>query len=523
MLKELKLTQKIFFFVILMIFLILNSWAFTFTTVLDFRDSFSNIRQYSLPSVVVTSKLKDHLHIALLSVYNYVATGDSASKTTYKNEFTAAIQTEYELFQLSQSATDFAFTQQFNEKLLAVYTAADELVNLYEANPDDVAVAQKLAELNTLRDNFNTFLQTEITNQISSQVDAANSNITNTVQSIQYYLMGVALLIVLIIIFSIRFISSNITKPVRRLTEAAQAFGHGKFYKIDIRRHDELGLFAQTFNRMGTDIQASQAALQEELAKTKELDRQKSDFLSIAAHQLRTPMAGIRWAAQMIYDGDMGQLNDEQKHHLGNALENMTRMVNLINDLLDVTKIEEQKFNYKFEKHNLVSIVREQIKELSDIAKENNVAVSITTEPTADITLQVDKEKIALAINNLLDNAIKYSHKDGVVEVHLAATPTGIAGYVRDHGLGIPKKSQAEVFTKFFRGSNILKVVTEGSGLGLFLVRDIIMKHDGSIRFESKENVGTTFYFTLPYTQPQSNSTSLAPQPTTPSSEPKAT
>lgn len=495
-----------------MIFLILNSWAFTFTTVLDFRDSFAEIKEYSLPSVVTTSELKDHLHIALLSVYNYVATGDVDSKTTYENEFTAAIQTEYELFQLSQSATDFAFTQQFNEKLLAVYTAADELVSLYEADSDDPAVAQKLTELNTLRDNFNAFLQTEITSQISSQIEEANTNITDTVQSIQYYLIGVALLIVLIIIFSIRFISSNITKPVSRLTKAAEAFGKGKFYKVDIERRDELGLFAQTFNRMGTDIQASQAALEEELAKTKELDRQKSEFLSIAAHQLRTPMAGIRWASQMIYDGDMGKLNEEQKHHLGNALDNMTRMVNLINDLLDVTKIEEQKFNYKFEKHNLVSLVREQMNQLSGLAKENNITVELTAVPTDDITAQVDKEKISLAINNLIDNAIKYSHKDGTVEIHLEGMASGIAGYVRDHGLGIPKKSQAEVFTKFFRGSNILKVVTEGSGLGLFLVRDIIMKHDGSIRFESEENVGTTFYFTLPYEQMPQAAASLAPQ-----------
>ncbi|EKD75952.1 MAG: integral membrane sensor signal transduction histidine kinase [uncultured bacterium] len=513
MLKELKLTQKIFFIVIIMLFLVLNSWAFTLTTVLDFRDSFSNIRQYSLPSVVTTSKLKDHVHIALLAVYNYIATGNENSKTAYQTEFTAAIQNEYELFQLSKTATDFAFTQQFNDKLLAIYSAADELVQLYENNPNDPAVKQKLTELNTLRDSFNAFLQTEITAQISTQVDEANTSITDTVQLIEYYLIGVGILVILIVIFAIRFISNNITKPVGVLTEAAQLFGKGRFKKINIERRDELGLFAQTFNSMATNIQASQTALQEELTKTKELDRQKSEFLSIAAHQLRTPMSGIRWAAQMIYDGDMGKLNEEQKHHLGNALENMSRMVGLINDLLDVTKIEEQKFNYKFEKHNLVSIVREQIAELTTLAKENNITVELTTVPTDDITLLVDKEKISLAMNNLIDNAIKYSHKDGKVEIHLAAAATGICGYVRDHGLGIPKKLQTEVFTKFFRGSNILKVVTEGSGLGLFLVKDIIVKHDGNITFKSEENVGTTFNFTLPYEQKtQTNPISIAPQ-----------
>lgn len=517
LLRDLKLTQKIFFIFIVMIFLVINSWAFTFTTILDFQNNFRNVKEYSFPSVILTSQLKDHVHIALLSVYNYVATGDEASKTTYQQEFNGAIRSEYDLFQLSQTSTDFSFTQQFNDKLLAIYNKADELVTTYEADPTDSKVKQQLADLNTLRDNFNQFLQTEVTNQVSSQVDTANNSITNTVNTIQLYLIGVGILVVVVIIYIIIFISSNITKPVRALTKAAQQFGKGNFQPVRIQRNDELGLFAQTFNTMAENIQATQTALREELAKTKELDRQKSEFLSIAAHQLRTPMAGIRWASQMLFDGDMGEMNVEQKHHLGNALENINRMISLINDLLDVTKIEEQRFNYKYADHDIVNLMAEQIKILSQLAKSGKVTVKLTSEPAGPIRIECDKEKLDLALTNLLDNAIKYSHVGGKVEVHLQQTAGGVDGYVRDHGLGIPAKSQSEVFTKFFRGPNILKVITEGSGLGLFLVKDIITKHDGKVWFDSVDGEGTTFYFQLPAKQikvitPEAVSAQLSPQ-----------
>lgn len=503
MFRDIKLTQKIFFIFILMIVLVMNSWAFTFTTVLDFRDSFDTVRQYSFPSIVTTSKLKDDVHVALLGVYNYITTGDEDSKTLYKQRFNSAIETEYSLFQLSQTATDFEFTQQFNDKLLAVYNAADALVTLYEADPNDPAVTEQLAQLNTTRDAFNQFVATEITTQVTQQIDSADNEITRTVNNIQLYLIGVATLVLIIIVFVVTFISNNITKPVRALTKAAQEFGKGNFHKVPVTRNDELGLFAKTFNTMAENIQASQTALQEELTKTKELDRQKSEFLSIAAHQLRTPMAGIRWVSQMLYDGDMGTMTDEQKHHLGNALENINRMISLINDLLDITKIEEQKFKYKFVVTDVVKVMRDQLDSLTELAKGSNVQFQLQHEPAGEILAEIDVEKLGLALNNLIDNAIKYSKKDSTVEVGVTKHGAIVHCYVKDHGLGIPKQSQGEVFTKFFRAPNVLKVITEGSGLGLFLVKDIITKHEGKIWFESAEGVGTTFFIDLPVAQPK--------------------
>ncbi|MDP3971210.1 MAG: HAMP domain-containing sensor histidine kinase [bacterium] len=499
-LQNLKLTQKIFFIFVLMIILVINSWAFTLTTVLDFQESFSKVETYAFPSIIKTSQLKDHLHIALLGVYNYINTGDEASKLVYQEQFTEAIRAEYDLFQLSETSTDFIFTQQFNEKLLAIYNTTDELVTTYEFDPTSSDVTEKLSQLNGLRDDFNTFLKDEITTQVEQQITNANEGINSTVQQIQYYLIGVAVIVLLIIIFILIFISNNITKPVAILTKAAEEFGKGKFEKVEIKHNDELGLFAKTFNKMAKDIQSSQKALQEELEKTKELDRQKSEFLSVAAHQLRTPMAGIRWASQMLYDGDMGKLNEEQKHHLGAGLDNINRMIKLINDLLDVTKIEEQKFNYTFVKSDITLAVQEIIDRLQDQANAKKVKVTLDA-PKTSLLIEFDKEKMDMALNNLLDNAIKYSKPSGHVDISIKKSKDGIECTVQDDGIGIPDKSQNEVFTKFFRAPNAMKVFADGSGLGLYMLQDIIHKHEGNISFKSKEGEGTSFTFYLPKTQ----------------------
>jgi signal transduction histidine kinase len=189
-------------------------------------------------------------------------------------------------------------------------------------------------------------------------------------------------------------------------------------------------------------------------------------------------------------------------------------MIKLINDLLDVTKIEEQKFKYKFAQADMREVINNVIQGLNTLAIEKKVTVTTSFNPNKPLLVEVDREKIELAISNLIDNAIKYSKTDGKVEVSVTLQDSTIEGYVKDHGLGIPKNSQPEVFSKFFRGPNILTVVTEGSGLGLFIVKDIIAKHDGNISFSSTENSGTTFYWSLPLTQaamPEPLTSTVAP------------
>ena len=494
--QDLKLTQKIYLFFIVLVFLIGTSAALNVTTTLDFQDSYNAVEEYSIPSVIIASELKDHVHVGLLAVYNYVSTGNPESKAEFSERFTQALRSEIELFSLSQTTQDFVFTQNFNNQLSNIGEAADVLILTYEQNPDDPAIADQLMVLNQLRDDFNLFIEQEITNQAQTQVSSTDQKISDSLRLIWFYIGLILLSIVVIIGLVIRFVTNGITKPVHQLTQAAQRFASGDFAPVDIPGNDELGLFANTFNSMASDIQINQEALHEELEKTKALDQQKSEFLSVAAHQLRTPMAGIRWVSQMLYDGDMGDMNTEQKHHLSKGLENVDRMIKLINDLLDVTKIEEQKANYVFEATDLGSLITQIVDETSEQAEAKNVTVHAEIADKM-AHAEVDLAKMKLALTNLVDNAIKYS-PDGEVHITLLDQDSEIVCTVQDTGIGIPKHVQDQLFTKFFRAPNAMKVFADGSGLGLFMVHDIIEKHDGTISFESAENEGTTFTVTIP-------------------------
>lgn len=501
-LRNAKITYKLFFIFAVLFYVLINSWFFSYTTASDVEESYKNLEQNTLPSLLATNILKDNLHSALLAAYDYVSTGNAQSKKLYEEKFYDVTAASIELFNLSETQEELEFTTKFiDEQINDIRTTTEKLIIAYEADPNDPEIEMALSELSILRNDFNNFLEYEITAKIRSQIQTASSDIESRANRITYYLVLVVVLVVIIIIFLFVFISQNITKPVHILTEAAKQFGQGKFVEVKIDRKDELGLFAQTFNKMAKDISAAQKALREELEKTKEVDRQKSEFLSIAAHQLRTPMSGIKWMLKMTLDGDLGNVSDEQKHHLKTGLENSERMIALINSLLDVTRIEEQKFQYNYEIAPMETIISIIVDSLKTNAASKNIKLKVN-KPEFLPPIKVDKEKIKIALTNLIDNAIKYSPKDSQITVDIKKEKDHMLISVADQGYGIPKAQQAHVFSKFFRGSNILKIDTEyesiGTGLGLYLTKDVVTKHEGEIWFESEENKGTTFYIKLP-------------------------
>jgi signal transduction histidine kinase len=259
------------------------------------------------------------------------------------------------------------------------------------------------------------------------------------------------------------FVHRAITVPIQQLTTAAEQIGQGNFEQVTIESGDELGLFAQTFNDMTARIQATQEALQIELQKTKKLDRQKTEFLSIAAHQLRTPMSGIKWVVSMAVEGDLGALPNEAKEQLGKGLENINRMITLINSLLDVTQIETQEFQYTFVDTDMEQMVRESVTAFEHVSIQAGVSVKMLppTEPIDHAS--VDAGKLKMALHNLIDNAIKYTPKGGKVEISLDQTPTEVRMHVADTGYGIPPSEYDRIYSKFFRGSNIQTIQADGS------------------------------------------------------------
>jgi two-component system phosphate regulon sensor histidine kinase PhoR len=234
-----------------------------------------------------------------------------------------------------------------------------------------------------------------------------------------------------------------------------------------------------------------------DITREKTISKMKSEFISITAHQLRTPLSAIKWTLKMFLDGDIGRVTAEQKDFLERAYNINERMIKLINDLLNVSRIEEGKFLYKFSLSSLEKIIQETVDLLSKQIGERKVKFSFQL-PTGPLPkIRMDSVKIRIAIHNLLDNAIRYTPSGGEVTLEAKFEQDKIQIKISDSGVGIPESEQNRIFTKFYRGSNVIKMQTEGSGLGLFIVKNIIERHKGKICFESRTG-GTVFYITLP-------------------------
>ena len=235
------------------------------------------------------------------------------------------------------------------------------------------------------------------------------------------------------------------------------------------------------------------------ITREKIVEKLKTEFVTISAHQLRTPLSAIKWTIRMLLDGDVGKLTDEQTEFLKKAYQSNERMVNLINDLLNVTRIEEGRYLYNPEELDMIELIEKTIIPLKEIAERKNLKFEFLKPKEKEIKVRVDKEKISLAISNLVDNAINYT-KEGKISIQFEydSKDKQVKFSVKDTGIGISEEQQKRLFSKFFRGINAIKAETEGTGLGLFIAKNIIEAHGGRIWFESEEGKGTTFYFTLP-------------------------
>ncbi len=233
------------------------------------------------------------------------------------------------------------------------------------------------------------------------------------------------------------------------------------------------------------------------LTREKMIDKMKSDFISIAAHQLRTPLSAIKWVIKMILDGDAGKLNDEQKSLLSQGYASNERIITLVNDMLNVSRIEEGRFGYSFTQDKLDEALDIVVKSLANQIEAKKIKLNLSLPSTSPL-VYMDKQKMILVLQNILENAVKYTPEHGKIEIKVKNNKDNLEIAIKDNGVGIPQKDQAKLFSKFFRASNVMRLQAEGSGLGLFIVKNIVEQHGGTIICKSEEGRGTEFIFTLP-------------------------
>ncbi|MBC7074342.1 PAS domain-containing sensor histidine kinase [Candidatus Parcubacteria bacterium] len=233
-----------------------------------------------------------------------------------------------------------------------------------------------------------------------------------------------------------------------------------------------------------------------DVTRERKVEKLKSEFVSLSAHQLRTPLSGIYWALDSILKKK--EISSEDREILFEATKKIEQMIRLISELLDVVKLEEGSWVYKVSEFDLAKLTKEVVELFKDAIKEKGLQFSLEVERNLP-KVRGDKEKIRLVIQNLLDNAIRYNFQGGQIKIEIKRSGEKEVEFsISDTGIGIPENQKNQIFRKFFRASNAIKKETEGSGLGLFMAKNIIESQQGKIWFESIEGEGSTFYFTLP-------------------------
>lgn len=239
-----------------------------------------------------------------------------------------------------------------------------------------------------------------------------------------------------------------------------------------------------------------------DISEHMEVDKAKSDFVSLASHQMRTPLTVIKWYSEMLLDEDRGNLTIPQRSYLSKIFDALDRINGLINTFLNITKLQMNKYVIENKLIDVNGIIDDVRKSLRDDIKTQNILIDITIPPSLE-KINLDPKVLETVLFNLLSNAVKYSPKDSQIKLKffqiLGENNTQkLAIEVEDKGVGIPKEQQHKLFDKLFRGDNVKKIDTEGTGLSLYILKLILGKIDGEINFESVESKGSIFRVFIP-------------------------
>lgn len=230
--------------------------------------------------------------------------------------------------------------------------------------------------------------------------------------------------------------------------------------------------------------------------KLRQLDQTKDDFISMASHQLRTPLTSVKGYVSMVLEGDAGPISPLQRKLLNQSYISSQRMVYLISDLLNVSRLRTGKFMIEAIPSNLARVIQDEISQLQETAKGRNLELTYQ-KPDNFPTLMLDETKIRQVIMNFIDNAIYYTPAGGHITVSLVNNKESIEFKVTDDGIGVAKHEQHHLFSKFFRAHNAKRARPDGTGLGLFMAKKVIIAQGGAIIFKSQEGKGSTFGFTF--------------------------
>jgi two-component system sensor histidine kinase GlrK len=287
-----------------------------------------------------------------------------------------------------------------------------------------------------------------------------------------------ALSVIFGIVLSV-FITRGITKPLSIMRKKTREIARGNYESdLNLTSPPEIGELVQDFNFMCN--------------KLKEMDRLKSDFFSLMSHELRTPLTSIKEGTNLLLEGVGGDTNEKQKRLLRIITAESNRLLELINSILDLSKMEGGMMTYNFVKSDVVPLINRTVVEIEPLAKAKNITTELDIGKTLP-SVKIDVERILQVLRNLIGNAVKFTPYGGRIRITARLHNGSLEVSIADEGPGIPKELLNSIFDKFQSYRN-----RKGTGLGLAIVKNIIINHGGKVWVESTPGQGSTFFFVLP-------------------------
>lgn len=333
-----------------------------------------------------------------------------------------------------------------------------------------------------LRDQIAQLLPTDIVPQAIAGI--------NTL--LLYQLVGLGIISIVIAVIAYLLMSNAVAQPLTLIDTVMTAFAE---------RGERLALpdsatMPEEIATLTTVLTASMDKVEQSHAKDTEISRVKSDFISTAAHQLRTPLTGIRWALEALQNE---QLTQDQQALVKSAVDKSHDLVAIVGTLLDISSIESGKYKYSFALMDIGELVSEVGNDFTQLAAQRQV--SLLYSPSADPLPQInaDRDRIKWILNNLIENAIRYTPSGGSITVSTNLGANQVQVRVRDTGIGIPETERGNIFERFYRAGNAITKENQGNGLGLYIARTIATDHGGDLDFKANtEGPGTTFILSFP-------------------------
>ncbi|MCB1176872.1 MAG: HAMP domain-containing protein, partial [Leptospiraceae bacterium] len=298
-------------------------------------------------------------------------------------------------------------------------------------------------------------------------------------------------------LFSIYFLSKQITKPILRLKEVALAFGKGDLdRRIENKSKDEIGDLSRNFNSMADELKALLKELEAKNIRLENLDKLKDEFLSNTSHELKTPLNGIIGIAESLIDGATGELGKPTKNNLSLIISSGKRLSNLVNDILDFSKLKNHELILQEKNIPIYSLIEMVIILMTPLAKKKNLnLINLVTEDIPNV--KGDENRIQQIFLNLLGNSIKFTEK-GFVKISAKVKKERIYFSIEDSGIGIPSDKFDIIFQSFEQVNASISREYGGTGIGLSITKNLVELHEGKIKVESEIGKGSIFTFDLP-------------------------